>query len=266
MFEFRTWRSEFRSRRSEIPTSKSEFRTSVPEVRTWGLRGDFARQRQIGRNNQSINLASTHCKSKLEARVLILRSAPCASREPFPIGPMASSDFDLDLDDLDLPEVGGATEGHPGQSKIEAKDEHSPPRASSGIKRLSSASSLGSGSAKKRGRKQATDIALGVKEEEEGGTEEATEKQVACIGCCRPQNSNGCYVHVGQRVQWAWPDGRGKLCLDCHCCWRTMYSKGVHLGSFSSWLKDPANRADFEKHLLGYMALLNNGCKKLPAL
>ena len=178
---------------------------------------------------------------------------------------MASFDFDLDLDSLDLPEVVGASEGEPRQSKAEAKEENSPPRAGSGLKRLASASSLGSSSAKKRRRKQATDIALGVKEEEEEGTEGAKDKHVACIGCFRPQNSKGCFVHAGQPVQWAWPDGRGKLCLDCHCCWRTMYSKGVHLGTFPAWLKDPSNRADFEKHLLGYLALVNNGGKKITS-
>lgn len=97
---------------------------------------------------------------------------------------------------------------------------------------------------------------------DEAGEETGTEK--TCEGCGRVQASSPSYWEDGQKLQWAFPTGRGLWCQDCHNCWRCCFSPDHNLAMFAGWLaRTPLNRRQWEEHLTAYLMLVSEGAQRI---
>ena len=94
----------------------------------------------------------------------------------------------------------------------------------------------------------------------------AEEKAKACPGCFRIVDTCSCYLMPGQPVVWAFPKNRGAWCRDCHRTWFNHYQITQALTSFGDWLAAaPANRTDFEWHLMAYLTFHLEGVGQIRA-
>ncbi len=86
------------------------------------------------------------------------------------------------------------------------------------------------------------------------GKAEAFDAKAGCHGCGRLRDGGMCFRDPSQPVVWAYPDGRGHWCADCHTTWRTMFSSSHTIALFATWIQNPSNLAIFHQHLLAYIS------------
>lgn len=84
-----------------------------------------------------------------------------------------------------------------------------------------------------------------------------------CMGCARTQHGP-CYINIGEVVPWAFTDGRGNLCRDCHGLWRLLYN--AHgLNMFGKHLAHPMERQTWEWDFIAFVSLRIEGIERLTA-
>jgi hypothetical protein len=88
--------------------------------------------------------------------------------------------------------------------------------------------------------------------------EPADESNPSCSGCGRIRNTSPAFLGDSGPCEWAYPDGRGMWCQDCHTVWRTCFQSQHPLRMFERWLRIPENLQAFHEHLLAYLTLLTD--------
>ena len=86
---------------------------------------------------------------------------------------------------------------------------------------------------------------------------EETSDSKLCLGCFRDQLKGRCWHEPSTSVRWAFANGRGYWCADCHSAWRTSFSQTQSLALFGKFLAIGTNREDqWEPVLLAYHTLV----------
>lgn len=110
-------------------------------------------------------------------------------------------------------------------------------------------------------RRRSAKLELGDEDDPEG----AVACDPACLGCGRGKRSGVDFLDGSRPVAWAFPDGRGHWCKDCHSTWRTAFSGSHTLPLFGAWLRVPDNLRAFQAHVLAYVTLMHEDKKHITA-
>lgn len=86
-----------------------------------------------------------------------------------------------------------------------------------------------------------------------------------CLGCGRGKRSGRDFADPGRPVTWAFTDGRGQWCRECHTTWRTAFSGSHTLSLFGAWIRVPENLRTFHTYLLAYITLAQEDKKHITA-
>ena len=83
-----------------------------------------------------------------------------------------------------------------------------------------------------------------------------------CMGCDRPKHGGVSLTDPEAVLPWAFPDGRGRLCLVCHNTYRTCLQSTQSPSFFGTWLKTPANKQQFQLYVIANCVLSHQGQTK----
>ena len=84
-----------------------------------------------------------------------------------------------------------------------------------------------------------------------------------CAGCGRVANQSPDFLIVGEVCAWAFPNGRGHWCQQCHRVHQSNFQQSHALAYFPQWLSDPENRKVWEETLLADLSLRWEGVGKV---
>ena len=108
----------------------------------------------------------------------------------------------------------------------------------------------------KRRRKMGVPLQVDVAQEGQAAeTEEDAGLIPVCLGCGRLRDLSADFRNPDEKVAWAYPDGRGQWCQDCHTVFRTCYQHQHTLRLLERWLKELCNLIDFQQHLFAYLSI-----------
>ncbi|CAK0799873.1 unnamed protein product, partial [Prorocentrum cordatum] len=75
-----------------------------------------------------------------------------------------------------------------------------------------------------------------------------------CPGCNRTRDGK-CFFNAGAKTPWAFPNGRGPWCKDCHGCYRLFFSETKTPVAFRARLQTEDGRAKWSVYLVAYISL-----------
>ena len=84
-----------------------------------------------------------------------------------------------------------------------------------------------------------------------------------CPGCARRYGIDFCFYTLAIILRWAFPEGRGQFCSDCHTVWRTIYSSTIGLTFFVKWLEDEVNFDTWRQQLSAFCSFRKEGVRPI---
>ena len=84
-----------------------------------------------------------------------------------------------------------------------------------------------------------------------------------CCGCGRIAGVSPDFLIVGETCAWAFQNGRGQWCRECHRVHQHNWQQTHSLTYFPQWLSEPKNRIQWEETLLADLSLRWEGVGKV---